>query len=88
MQETLVRSLDWEDPLKEENATHSSILDWRIPQRSLMGYILWDSKDSDTTEHTCTHACKHQLSSYCIRHYVQKAIQVRCFKYILRIAAS
>ena len=27
----LVRSLGWEDPLKEEMATHSSILAWRIP---------------------------------------------------------
>jgi len=26
-----VRSLAWEDPLKEEMATHSSILAWRIP---------------------------------------------------------
>ena len=26
-----VRSLDWEDPLEEEMATHSSILAWRIP---------------------------------------------------------
>ena len=26
-----VRSLGWEDPLEEEMATHSSILDWRIP---------------------------------------------------------
>ena len=25
------RSLDWEDPLEEEMATHSSILSWRIP---------------------------------------------------------
>ena len=24
-------SLDWEDPLEEEMATHSSILAWRIP---------------------------------------------------------
>ena len=26
-----VRSLDWEDPLEKEMATHSSILVWRIP---------------------------------------------------------
>ena len=26
-----VRSLGWEDPLKEGMATHSSILAWRIP---------------------------------------------------------
>ena len=30
-QETLVRSLGWEDALKEGMATHSSILAWRIP---------------------------------------------------------
>ena len=32
MQETQVPSLGWEDPLKEEMATHSSILAWRIPR--------------------------------------------------------
>ena len=31
MQETWVQSLGWEDPLEEGMATHSSILDWRIP---------------------------------------------------------
>ena len=31
MQETWVRSLDWEDPLKKGKAIHSSILAWRIP---------------------------------------------------------
>ena len=31
MQETRVRSLDWEDPLEKEMATHSSVLAWRIP---------------------------------------------------------
>ena len=31
MLETQVRSLDWEDPLEKEMATHSSVLDWRIP---------------------------------------------------------
>ena len=31
MRETWVRSLGWEDPLKKEMATHSSILAWRIP---------------------------------------------------------
>ena len=30
MQETEVRSLDWEDPLEEGMATYSSILAWRI----------------------------------------------------------
>ena len=31
MWETRVQSLDWEDPLEKEMATHSSILAWRIP---------------------------------------------------------
>ena len=30
MQETQVRSLDWEDPLEKKMATHSSILAWKI----------------------------------------------------------
>ena len=29
--ETWVPSLSWEDPLEKGNATHSSILAWRIP---------------------------------------------------------
>ena len=30
VEETWARSLDWEDPLEEGMATHSSILTWRI----------------------------------------------------------
>ena len=30
--ETWVQSLGWEDPLKKEMATHSSILAWKIPR--------------------------------------------------------
>ena len=30
MQETLVQSLDWEDPLEKEIATHASTLAWKI----------------------------------------------------------
>ena len=32
MQETWVQCLRQEDPLEEETATHSSILDWEIPR--------------------------------------------------------
>ena len=53
LQEIWVRSLDWEDPLVEGMATHSSILAWIIPgQRSLAGCSPWDHKDLDVTEHT------------------------------------
>ena len=31
MQETWFQSLGWEDPLQKEMATHSTILDWKIP---------------------------------------------------------
>ena len=31
MRETLVQSLDWEDPLEKEMATRYSILAWKIP---------------------------------------------------------
>ena len=40
-QETWVQSLGWKDPLENGNATHSSILAWRIP---------WGCKELDTTE--------------------------------------
>ena len=39
MQETLVQSLDWEDPLEKEMATHSSILAWRIPPTEESGRL-------------------------------------------------
>ena len=38
-QETQVRSLGWEDPLKKGMATNSSILAWRIPQTEEPGRL-------------------------------------------------
>ena len=39
--------------LEKEMATHSSVLDWRIPgMGSLMDCRLWDHTESDTTEVT------------------------------------
>ena len=35
LQETLIQSLGWEDPLEKETATHSSILAYRIPMQWL-----------------------------------------------------
>ena len=56
MQKTWVWSLGWEDPLGEEMATHSSILDWVFHgQRSLVGYSPWDHRvrhDWATDTHT------------------------------------
>ena len=31
MQKTCIRSLEWENPLEKDMATHSSILAWEIP---------------------------------------------------------
>ena len=38
--------------LEKEMATHSSVLAWRIPGRSLVGCRLWGRTESDTTEVT------------------------------------
>ena len=40
MQEAWVRFLGWEDPLEKEMATHSSIVDWRIPVTEEPGGLL------------------------------------------------
>ena len=37
MQETLVRSLGWEDPLEEGMGIHSNILPWEIPCTDELG---------------------------------------------------
>ena len=51
MRETWVWSLDREDPLEKEMATHSSILAWRIPwEKKMVGYSPRGHKESDTTE--------------------------------------
>ena len=52
MQEMLVWSLGWEDPLEKEMATHSSILAWRIPMdRGAWRAIVHEvEKESDKTE--------------------------------------
>ena len=45
MQEIQVRSLDREDPLEEEMATHFSILAWKIPWTKEPGpYSPWDGR--------------------------------------------
>ena len=52
MPETWVRSLGGEDPLEKGAATHSSILDWRIPRTEEPGglYTPWGHKELDMTE--------------------------------------
>ena len=51
MQEIWVRSLDWDDPLEKEMATHSSILAWRFPWTEEPGGLQSvGCKESNTTE--------------------------------------
>ena len=51
MQETLVRSLGWEDPLEKGMANHSSVLAWRIPwTEEPLGLHPQCHKELDTTE--------------------------------------
>ena len=56
-QETWVQSLDWEGPLEEEMATHSSILVWKIPRTEEPGRLHspWGHKVLETTEGLSTH---------------------------------
>ena len=59
-----VRSLRWEDPLKEEMATHTSIPAWRIPWTKEPGELQTMRSQrvkSDATNrvYVCMHACTH-----------------------------
>ena len=63
IQEMLVRPPNWEDPLKEEMATHLSILAWRISWTEEPGGLQsMGSQSQDMTEkltHTHTHTHTH-----------------------------
>ena len=50
MQETLVQSPGWEDPVKKEMAIHSSMFVEFHGQRSLEGFSPWGHQESDMTE--------------------------------------
>ena len=57
MQETrVVRALDWEDPLEEGMATHSSILAWRISWTEEPGRL--QSTGSQRVRHDLAHTNK------------------------------
>ena len=48
MRETWVQSLGWEDPLEKWNATHSSILTWRILQWTIEYYPAIKKNESES----------------------------------------
>ena len=73
MQETRVQFLGQEDPLKQEMATHSSILAWRIPWTEAPGRLQsmgWQIDMTVAAEHACTarsiHPPAHRLACRCI----------------------
>ena len=47
-----VQSLNREDPLEEDMATHSSILAWRVPWTEKPGRLQSTGLQTDTTEAT------------------------------------
>ena len=65
MQETQVRFLRQEDPLKEGMAVHSSILAWRIPWTEESGGLqsleLKRVGYNWATKHACTQSCKKDV---------------------------
>ena len=65
-----IQSLDWEDPLEKEMATHSSILAWKIPWTEEPGGL--QSKESDTTEAT-QHTRAKVMFTGCIQQDIRKA---------------
>ena len=65
MQETLVRSLNREDPLEKRMLTHFSILAWEIyGQRSLVGYSPQGWKESNKNERLTLSLHFHRCFTY------------------------
>ena len=66
MQETWVQSLDWDDPLEKEMATHFSNPGKSHGQRTLVVYNLWGHErvrhDSATKQQQIICVLKNQMS--------------------------
>ena len=62
MQDTRVRSLGWEDSLKEEMAIHSSVPAWKMSWTDEPGGLqsmrLQRVRHDQATEHLCRHSLK------------------------------
>ena len=67
MWEIQVQSLDQEDLLEKEMATHSTILAWKIPWTEDLGrYSPWGDRESDMTLRLYFHSYKRQCNNvYC-----------------------
>ena len=66
MQETRVQSLDWENPLEEGTAMHSSILAWRVPWTEEPSRLQPVGLQSPTrVKRLSSHAHTHAGGGYC-----------------------
>ena len=63
MQKTKVQSLDWEDPLEEEMATHSNILAWKM-DRGAWWATVQKFAESSTTEWLSTTTYLHECHGF------------------------
>ena len=65
MQETLVWSLGWKDPLEKRMSTHSNVLVWRIPWTEEPGglqFMRSQRAGHNWVTHTHTHPLYHHLT--------------------------
>ena len=75
MQEIQVESLDWDDPLEKEMATHFSILAWRIPWAEEPGGLHpWGCKELDTSEQLNHHP---NLQTSLMNHWLHGHLQLQ-----------
>ena len=71
MRKTWVRSLDWEDPLEEGMATHSSVLAWRIPvDRGAWRAAVCGVGKNRTQHSTAQAVVKQQIPNFLILYQV------------------
>ena len=79
MLENCVWSLCWEDLQEKGMATHSSVLAWEIPWKSLEGWSLWGCKELDTIEWlTHTHTSVHMTHTRTHRHTHTRTYWLSC----------
>ena len=74
-----MRSLDREDPLEKEMATHSNILAWEIPWTEEPGRL--QSMGSQRIGHMHTHTHNTQLKQNILRSHHNNQFYVRYIKY-------
>ena len=81
--ETSLESLDLQDLLEEEMATHSSYSCRENPhgQRSLEGYSPWGHRGSDITKHLRLHKHTKSLNSLVFFSFIFFSILLHYFKF-------